>query len=68
VAGEDFKTPSGTVTIPAGASQAKVTIQPLQNAANVGRRKLKITLSPTLNGSYKTGEPATVKLSVIGGE
>ena len=67
VPGEDFKPLGGTLTIPVGARQAKVKITPLSNAANPGKRKLKITLSPTSDGSYKTAGPTTVTLNVLGG-
>ena len=63
--GVDYKALSGSVTIPAGAAQAKIKIKPIDNAAHDGTRVVKIKLKPSIDGSYSLGTSATAKIKII---
>ncbi len=65
MAGADYKALSGTVTIPAGAAQAKIKIKPIDNAAVDGTRVVKLKLKPATDGSYTLGTAAVAKIKII---
>ena len=64
-AGVDYKALTGSVTIPAGAAQAKVKIKPIDNTAVDGTRVAKIKLKPATDGSYTLGTAAVAKIKII---
>ena len=63
--GVDFKALSGTVTIPPGASQAKLKVKPLTIDPTDGTRVVKIRLLPPADGSYLLATPAVGKIKVL---
>ena len=67
VAGVDYKKLSGTVTIPAGATKAKIKVKPLAGLAGAGTLKLKLQLVAPGDGSYLVGT-GTVKLKLVGND
>ena len=65
-AGVDYKALSGnTVTIPAGASQTKIKLKPIDNATIDGTRVAKIKLLPSLDGSYTLGSAMAAKIKIV---
>ncbi len=68
VAGVDYKPLSGTVTIPAGATQAKLKIKPLDDTALEGILVAKVKLKVSLDGSYAIGSPHVAKVLVLPAE
>ena len=66
VAGVDYKKLPGAITLPAGATKAKIKVKPLPGLAGAGVLKLKLVLQPSADGSYTPGPTATVKLKLIG--
>lgn len=64
--GVDYQAPAGTVTIPAGATSAKVKLKTLPGAAAGGSRQVVIKLLPSADGSYNLGTPAKAKVTIIG--
>ena len=63
--GVDYKTPGGSVTIPAGATQAKIKIKPIDNTTVDGTRVVKLKLKPATDGSYSLGTATTAKIKII---
>ncbi len=63
--GVDYKTLGGSVTIPAGAAQAKIKIKPIDNTAHDGTRVIKLKLKLATDGSYSLGTAATAKIKII---
>lgn len=64
-AGVDYKPLAGTVTIPAGAAQAKIKVKPLDDEAVAGTRVAKIRLLPATDDSYQLGSATVVKIKVL---
>ena len=60
-----YKTLSGSVTIPAGATQAKIKVKPIDNTTMDGTRVAKIKLKPATDGSYSLGTATTAKIKII---
>ena len=65
-AGVDFKPLSGAITIPAGATQAKIKIKPLNNPENHGKLKAKVVVVPPTDGSYLLDDAHLAKIVVVG--
>ena len=65
-AGVDYKALPGTATIPAGASQVKVKLKPLDNPANTGKLKAKFMLVPSAGGTYKIGGGGVAAIGIFG--
>ena len=65
VAGVDYKKLPGTVTIPAGASKAKIKLKPIKDSPNSSTLKVKFVLLPSSDGSYTIGT-GTAKLKLVG--
>ena len=65
VAGKDYKALAGTVTIPAGATQAKVKIKPIDDSTHEGTRIAKVKIKAATDGSYNLGSPANAKVKII---
>ncbi len=63
--GVNYKAVTDTVTIPAGASKAKIKIKPVDNLIDDGTLVAKIKLKPSATGSYLLGTPAVAKIKVI---
>ena len=63
-AGVDYKKLSGTVTIAAGASTAKIKVKAIDGSPNVGVLKIKFALLPATDGSYTVGT-ATAKIKLV---
>ena len=63
--GVDYKALSGKITIPAGASQAKIKIKPINGSPNSGTLKIRVVLLPSADGSYQVGA-TPVKVRLIG--
>jgi hypothetical protein len=61
IAGSDYDSLPGSVTIPAGATEASITINP-RNAALVGRKNVVLTLSANSAYDISTTRSATVYL------
>ena len=55
---------TGTVTIPVGASRAKIKIKPVDDDLKNGTRVAKIKLLPATDGSYTLGNPRTAKIKI----
>lgn len=64
--GIDYSAPSGSVTIPAGASSATVTIAPIDDAVVEANETVVLTLSA--NAGYKVGTPASATVTIISDE
>ena len=65
VAGVDYKTLSGTVTIPAGAKSTKIKVATLNNAASGGSAVLKLKLLPSADGIYDVTGNGGVKIGIL---
>lgn len=65
VAGRDYEALLGEVTIPAGATQAKLKIKAVNDSAQEGPRLAKIKLVPAPDGSYLIGDLKTAKVKII---
>ena len=63
--GVEYKPVTGSVTIPAGATKAKIKIKPLDNPTNEGTLVAKIKLKPSTGGSYILGSTTVAKIQVI---
>ena len=55
--GVDYKPVSGSVTIPAGAGQAKIKIKPIDHARRTARASPQVKLLPGMDGGYTPGQP-----------
>ena len=64
-AGVDYKTLSGTVIIPAGATKAKIKVKPIDGSPNAGTLKIKLVLLAPADGSYTVGT-SPIKIKLIG--
>jgi hypothetical protein len=68
VNGQDFQlspnSTGGSLSIPAGAATADVTVVPLASSNIVGPLSIHFSLQP--NSSYSLGSPATIDVSVAG--
>ena len=64
--GVDYVPVGSTLVIPAGASKARLKIKPLDDPANTGTVKVKITLLPATDGTYTLGSTTKVRISVVG--
>lgn len=56
---------SGSITIPAGASTAKLKIYAFADGVTEGTEKIKLTLAASSTGAYTVGSPAKVKLQIV---
>lgn len=65
VAGRDYEPLVGSVTIPAGATQAKLKIKAINNTTSDGTRLAKIKLKAATDGSYLLGDQKTAKVKII---
>ena len=63
--GVNYKAVTDAVTIPAGASKAKVKIKPIDDLTDHGTLVAKIKLKPSATGSYLLGTPAVAKIKII---
>ena len=63
----DYKKLPGTITIPAGATKAKIKVKPLAGLTGAGTLQLKLVLVAPSDGSYVVGT-GTVKLKLIGND
>lgn len=63
--GVDYKKLSGSITIPAGATKAKIKIKPIDGSPNAGTLKIKLVLVAPSDGSYTVGT-GTAKIKLIG--
>ena len=61
----EYKAVSDAVTIPAGATKAKIKIKPIDNNLVTGTLVAKIKLKASVTGSYTLGSPAVAKIKVI---
>ena len=61
---------TGLVVIPAGATQVKVKVKPLDNPAQAAESLTvaKVKLLPSLDGSYSLGTPTVGKVKIIDNE
>ena len=64
-AGVNYQPVTGVVTIPAGASKAKIKIKPIDNMTDDGTLVAKIRLRPSTTGSYVLDSAAVAKIVVI---
>lgn len=65
VPGQDYKVLGGTVTIPAGATSAKIKVRALDDGEADGNKTLKLKLAPAADGSYKIGTPGQAKIRIV---
>ena len=65
VSGVDFKSLTGTVTIPVGAAAAKIKVRTFNDGVVDGNTLLKIKAVPDAEGVYGLGVPATVKVHIL---
>ena len=65
VAGTDYKTLGGAVTIPAGAASAKVKVRAFNNGRPGASETLKLKLLAPADGSYNVDAPAQVKIHIL---
>ena len=68
VAGVDYKPPTGTVTLPAGAAQVKVKLKTLVRPATGETLKAKFKLVPSTDGSYLLGTGTVATLKIVDGD
>jgi PKD repeat protein len=60
--GADYQTLSGSVTIPAGASSANITVTPIDDTAVEGNETSVLTLS--VNANYTVGSPNSATVTI----
>ena len=65
MAGVDYKPLPTFVTIPAGATTAKIKLKTLENPANPGKLKAKVLLLPDPTGGYQLGSSVLVKIGIL---
>lgn len=62
--GVDYQALSGSVTIPAGATTAKIKVKPIAGSPNGGTRSLKVQLLPAPSGEYSLGAGVKAKFTL----
>ena len=65
VAGVDYKPLPGVAVIPAGATQVKIKLKPINDTIHEGTRTAKIKLKPATDGSYALGSAIAAKVHLI---
>ena len=60
----DYAAISGSVTIPAGAASATITLTPVDDSAAEGRETVTLTISPSVGNAYSVGSPASATATI----